>query len=58
VETIPFYVKRGIACTHANPKYARGIILFTCDMYLRVRIIRQATNLATDDNTNCINLDR
>jgi hypothetical protein len=43
VETIPFYVKRGIARTHANPNYgARGIILFTCDMYLRERIIRLA----------------
>jgi hypothetical protein len=55
---IMFYVKRGIARTPANPNYARGIIPFTCDMYVRLRITRYATNMAAHDNTNCINLDR
>jgi hypothetical protein len=36
----------------------RGIIPFTCDMYVCLRITQQATSLATHDDANCIDLDR
>jgi hypothetical protein len=52
VETIPFYVKRDIARTHANPKYARGIILFTWDMYIRVRVVYDWRHKSGDRRDN------